>query len=79
MSTAKFIRSVLRVFTVPSESAIEVDSLGKRYGDTVAVTDLSLEVLRGEIFGFLGPNLWCHVVRISGGQGNMSSIAWSEA
>jgi ABC-2 type transport system ATP-binding protein len=41
---------------VPSQLAIEVDSLGKRYGDTVAVTDLSLEVSRGEIFGFLGPN-----------------------
>lgn len=30
--------------------------LTKRYGDLVAVDDLSLEVRRGEIYGFLGPN-----------------------
>ncbi len=35
---------------------LKLDRLGKRYGKTVAVDDLSLEVGRGEVFGFLGPN-----------------------
>jgi ABC-2 type transport system ATP-binding protein len=30
--------------------------LTKRYGDLVAVDELSLEVFQGEVFGFLGPN-----------------------
>ncbi|MCU4926345.1 ABC transporter ATP-binding protein [Halobacteria archaeon AArc-dxtr1] len=36
--------------------AIELDGLTKRFGDVVAVDDLSLSVEEGEIFGFLGPN-----------------------
>nr|WP_296071000.1 ABC transporter ATP-binding protein [uncultured Actinoplanes sp.] len=35
---------------------IEVQNLQKRYGDTVAVRDVSFTVDRGEIFGILGPN-----------------------
>jgi ABC-2 type transport system ATP-binding protein len=35
---------------------IEVDNLSKRYGDQVAVDDLSFTVEKGEIFGILGPN-----------------------
>jgi ABC-2 type transport system ATP-binding protein len=35
---------------------IDIQHLTKRYGDFTAVDDVSLEVLRGEIFGFLGPN-----------------------
>ncbi len=35
---------------------IEVRQLHKRYGETVAVDDISFEVERGEIFGILGPN-----------------------
>jgi len=35
---------------------IEVKNLRKRYGDTVAVRDVSFAVERGEIFGILGPN-----------------------
>jgi ABC-2 type transport system ATP-binding protein len=37
-------------------SVIEVEHLHKRYGDLVAVDDLSFTVERGEIFGILGPN-----------------------
>jgi ABC-2 type transport system ATP-binding protein len=36
--------------------AIRAAKLTRRYGDLVAVNDLSLEVRRGEILGFLGPN-----------------------
>ena len=34
---------------------ISVSHLGKRYGSTVAVDDVSLEVFEGEIFGRIGP------------------------
>ena len=37
-------------------SVIQVENLHKRYGGTVAVDDVSLEVHRGEIFGVLGRN-----------------------
>jgi ABC-2 type transport system ATP-binding protein len=37
-------------------SAIETRSLRKEFGDKVAVRNLSLNVERGEVFGFLGPN-----------------------
>ncbi len=36
--------------------AVTVGHLSKRFGDRVAVDDVSFEVGRGEIFGFLGPN-----------------------
>jgi len=35
---------------------ISIRNLTKRYGDFIAVDDLSLTVARGEVFGFLGPN-----------------------
>ena len=35
---------------------IEIRDLTKKYGDFTAVDKLSLNVARGEIFGFLGPN-----------------------
>ncbi|WP_422771785.1 ABC transporter ATP-binding protein [Plantactinospora sp. WMMC1484] len=35
---------------------IEVSNLRKRYGDQVAVHDVSFEVRPGEIFGIVGPN-----------------------
>ena len=35
---------------------ISVSNLGKSYGRTVAVDDVSLEVFEGEIFGLIGPN-----------------------
>ena len=35
---------------------IAVSNLGKRYGRTVAVDVVSLEVFEGEIFGLIGPN-----------------------
>jgi ABC-2 type transport system ATP-binding protein len=35
---------------------IETSHLVKRYGDKLAVDDVSIQVYGGEIFGFLGPN-----------------------
>lgn len=40
----------------PREPAIFTQALGKRYGQTLALRDLSLEVPQGSVFGFLGPN-----------------------
>ena len=45
--------------------ALEVKNLIKKYGDKVAVNDISFEVKRREFFGFLGPN----------GAGKTSTIA----
>ena len=36
--------------------AVEIDDLVKRFGDFVAVDHVSMQVPKGEIFGFLGPN-----------------------
>jgi ABC-2 type transport system ATP-binding protein len=39
-----------------SGTAVHIDKLVKRFGDFVAVDNVSLDVAPGEIFGFLGPN-----------------------
>ena len=36
--------------------AIDVQGLTKRYGERTGVDHLSMQVKRGEIYGFLGPN-----------------------
>src|SRR6266852_1205703 len=38
------------------ECAIRISNLVKKYGTVVAVENLSLEVRKGIMFGFLGPN-----------------------
>jgi ABC-2 type transport system ATP-binding protein len=38
------------------QKIIEVEHIVKKFGDLVAVDDVSFEVKEGEIFGFLGPN-----------------------
>jgi ABC-2 type transport system ATP-binding protein len=38
------------------EPAVVLQNLTKRFGDFVAVDNVTLEVGKGEIFGFLGPN-----------------------
>jgi ABC-2 type transport system ATP-binding protein len=35
---------------------LKAESIVKRYGNILAVDDISFEIFRGEIFGFLGPN-----------------------
>ncbi|MCL3859575.1 ABC transporter ATP-binding protein [Actinotalea sp. K2] len=40
----------------PADPVVSVDGLHKRYGSTIAVDDVGLDVHRGEIFGILGPN-----------------------
>lgn len=38
------------------ENAIEIKSLTKKFGSFTAVNDVSFNVKKGEVFGFLGPN-----------------------
>jgi len=39
-----------------NQPAVEVSELTKRYGEVLAVDDISFRVSQGELFGFLGPN-----------------------
>jgi ABC-2 type transport system ATP-binding protein len=58
--------------------AIDVKGLTKRYGDRTVVDGLTMQVERGEIFGFLGPNgsgkttsirMMCGLLTPDGGEG----------
>ncbi|MFZ5897529.1 MAG: ABC transporter ATP-binding protein [Myxococcota bacterium] len=67
--------------TAASEAPIiETHSLSRRFGDLVAVADVSLSVARGEIFGVLGPNgagksttirMLCGILDPTGGSGKV--------
>jgi ABC-2 type transport system ATP-binding protein len=71
-----------------SEPAIFLDRLSKSYGDTNAVQDLSLSILPGTIFGFLGANgagktttirMLCGLVHPTRGRATISGIdVWRE-
>jgi ABC-2 type transport system ATP-binding protein len=39
-----------------TDVAVRTEGLGKRYGTVDALSDLNLEVSRGEVLGYLGPN-----------------------
>ena len=62
------------------EPIIVTKSLSRRFGDLIAVRDVSLQVNRGEIFGVLGPNgagksttirMLCGILDPSGGTGTV--------
>src|SRR6266540_4116489 len=66
--------------TDTSEYAVTLKDLSKRFGDFVAVDKISLDVKKGEIFGFLGPNgagksttvrMLCGILDPSGGRGEV--------
>src|SRR5579862_497737 len=42
--------------TITDESVVDVKNLNKSFNGKPAVVDVSLNIKRGEIFGFLGPN-----------------------
>ena len=46
----------IHLVTPSNDVALSLRGLSKAFGDLLAVKDLSLDVLRGEVFGFLGPN-----------------------
>ncbi|HEV2909676.1 MAG TPA: ABC transporter ATP-binding protein [Candidatus Eremiobacteraceae bacterium] len=66
-----------------SGPAIVARGLTKRYGDQTVVRDLSFEIPRGSIFGFLGPNgsgksttikMLCGLVRPTAGDGSVDGF-----
>ena len=65
------------------EVRIVADRLTKRFGDFVAVNEVSFEAPRGEIMGFLGPNgagkstiirVLCGLLRPSGGRAEVAGV-----
>ena len=65
------------------ENAVVLTGLTRRFGDFVAVDDISLTVKRGEIFGFLGPNgagksttirMLCGILPPSSGSGTVAGF-----
>src|SRR5438105_7240459 len=63
-----------------SEVIVRTEHLSRRFGDLVAVADVSLDVRRGEIFGVLGPNgagksttirMLCGILDPTGGSGTV--------
>lgn len=63
--------------------AVTLRDLEKRFGDFVAVNRVSLDVKKGEIFGFLGPNgagksttirMLCGILAPSGGSGTVAGF-----
>ncbi|UCG10617.1 MAG: ATP-binding cassette domain-containing protein [Dehalococcoidia bacterium] len=62
---------------------IEVENLVKKFGDLIAVNDISFKVAHGEIFGFLGPNgagktttinILCTLLRPTSGQATINGF-----
>ena len=43
---------------------IEINHLVKKYGEHVAVDDLTLTVETGKIYGFLGPNVPRYILKV---------------
>ncbi len=41
---------------MPSSISIQAVNISKRYGDKLALDDISFEVSKGELFGFIGPD-----------------------
>jgi len=66
-----------------SSLALQVSNLTKRFGEVVAVNDISFQVNKGELFGFLGPNgagktttinMLTGLARLDAGQINIGGI-----
>lgn len=64
-----------------SGHAVTLKEISRRFGDFVAVDKVSLEVKRGEIFGFLGPNgagksttirMLCGILKPTSGSGSVA-------
>ena len=68
---------------MPDQLVIDVNALNKSYGDKHVVRDFSLQVKRGEIYGFLGPNgsgkttsirLICGLLKPDSGSGTVMGL-----
>src|SRR3954453_6818395 len=54
--SSSFHTGLRTVAAMDTALAVEVDGVTKKYGDLVAVDDVSLRVAQGEVYGVLGPN-----------------------
>ena len=52
----RLLRAKRRSPSKDAEHVIEIKNLTKRYGDLLAVNDISFSVKKGEVFAMLGPN-----------------------
>lgn len=66
-----------------SDLAVMVDKLEKRFGDFIAVNQVSFKVPKGSIYGFLGPNgagksttirMLCGILSPTGGAGHVGGL-----
>ncbi len=73
-------RRTFSTFMDKNTITVKVENLTRTFGDFVAVDHISLEVAKGEIFGFLGPNgagksttirMLCGLLLPSGGEGTV--------
>ena len=69
--------------TADSPIAVSLHNLEKRFGDFIAVDRISLEVRKGEMFGFLGPNgagksttirMLCGIITPTAGSGSVAGF-----
>ncbi|RNC67226.1 MAG: ABC transporter ATP-binding protein [Desulfuromonadales bacterium] len=69
--------------TADGGSAVTLRDLSKRFGDFIAVNRITLDVRRGEIFGFLGPNgagksttirMLCGILQPTAGSGTVAGF-----
>ena len=67
----------------PPQSSVVAENLTRRFGNFVAVDSLSIEVARGEIFGFLGANgagkttairMFCGLLKPSAGEADLRQV-----
>lgn len=67
----------------PEDLAVVVQDLEKQFGSFVAVNRISLQVARGEVYGFLGPNgagksttirMLCGILSPTGGSGTVAGF-----
>src|SRR5579862_6462366 len=68
---------------ISSGPAVKTDNLVKNFGSFVAVDHVSLQIAKGEIFGFLGPNgagksttirMLCGLLRPTSGRGSVNGF-----
>jgi ABC-2 type transport system ATP-binding protein len=66
-----------------ADHVVSMTNLGRRFGEFRAVKDLTLEIARGEIFGFLGPNgagksttirMLCGILAPTEGEGSVAGF-----
>lgn len=65
------------------DTAVTVDKIERRFGDFVAVKNVSFNVAKGEVFGFLGPNgagksttikMLCGILAPTAGNGRVAGL-----